>query len=151
MTDIALIWNPALGRADIALAGPDLQTDNGLETAVILSLFTDRLADAADAIPDGSDDPRGWWGDQPLSTAPDTTMDLTGSRLWLLARARQLPETQRQAETYARESLAWMLRDGAAGGIDVVATFPRLGWLSLSITINQAGGSQEFNFAWQAT
>ncbi|WP_235210433.1 phage GP46 family protein [Caballeronia sordidicola] len=35
------------------------------------SLFTDRQARADDVIPDGSDDPRGWWRDtDPLHPIP---------------------------------------------------------------------------------
>ena len=44
MTDIALNWINALGGADIALEGPHLATDDGLRTAVIVSLFTDARA-----------------------------------------------------------------------------------------------------------
>ena len=42
MSDIAIAWNDLGG--DIALDGPDLATDSGLRTAVVLSLFLDGRA-----------------------------------------------------------------------------------------------------------
>ncbi len=148
MNDIALVWDPATGLADLAMSGPDLQMDHGLTTAAIISLFCDRLAEPGDVIPDGTDDPRGWWGDAPLPTASDAQgQDLTGSRLWLLARAKQLPETLRQAESYAREALAWMIEDRVASAIDAAATFPALGQIELDITISEpTGAATPFSF-----
>jgi phage gp46-like protein len=150
MTDIALVWNPATGTADLAMNGPDLQVDNGLTTAVIISLFTDQLADAADDIPDGTADRRGWWGDLPLPNAPTTTKQyLIGSKLWLLDRALQTTETLRRAESYARSALQWMIDDGVMGSVTVAATFPQLGWINLQIDLYQQGSQTTFNFLWQ--
>ena len=71
MIDISLAFNSALFEFDLVLAGTspdrDLQGDDGLFTAVIISLFTDRRANADDPLPDericALPDPRGWWGD----------------------------------------------------------------------------------------
>ena len=156
--DIALIWNPANGRADFAMdaTGTDLLMDDGLQTSVIISLFCDRLADAADTIPDGTADRRGWWGDTPLPNVTDPAggLDLTGSRLWLLARALQVTETLRKAETYAKESLQWMIDDGVAGSVTASAIFPASppNALELTVSINQAGATnQGYTFTWAAT
>jgi phage gp46-like protein len=156
MTDLALIWDPVNGRADFAMnaTGSDLLLDNGLQTAVIISLFCDRLADAADTIPDGTGDRRGWWGDTPAPNASDSPagLDLTGSRLWLLARSLQVTETLRRAESYAREALQWMLDDGVAGSVTAHAVFPAAppNTLELTINIGRDGSSQRFAFAWSA-
>ena len=150
MTDVALVWNPATGTADIAIANGDIVLEHGLQTAVILSLFTDRLAQPGDVIPDGSGDRRGNWNDLPIASAPDrTTPDFQGSRLWLLDRALQTQETLNRAESYALEALAWMKADGVAGDIKVTASYPQLGWITLQIDIFQAGGLTTFNFPWQ--
>lgn len=158
MTDIALVWDPINGRADFAMnaTGTDLLMDDSLQTAVIISLFCDRLADAADVIPDGTTDRRGWWGDTPLpnTTDPSGGLDLTGSRLWLLARSLQVTETLRQAESYATESLQWMIDDGVAGSVTASAIFPTSppNALELTVTINQAGAtSQSYAFTWAAS
>ncbi len=152
MTDIALLWDPVQGIADMALSGPDLQTDSGLRTAVIISLFTDRQAEPGDVIPDGSTDPRGWWGDMPIAASqqdsPPASTDFIGSRLWLLDRALQTNETLRRAESYAQEALAWMTAAGVAGSITAAASFPAIGQIALAISINQAGSLSTFNFAW---
>lgn len=153
MADLALVWNAALGEADLALAGTDLAMDNGLETAVIVSLFTDAPADPGDDIPDGTGDRRGWWGDMPVDAAAQngTTPDVTGSKLWLLARAVLNPETLARAEKYAKDALAWMIRDGVAGKVTATAISPQLGWLTLAIDIYQTGGKSSFSLAWQNT
>ena len=155
MTDIALVWNAAEGIADFAMNGPDLLTDGGLETAVILSLFSDRLAQPGDAIPDGTTDRRGWWGDMPVAaseqdSAPPAT-SIYGSRLWLLDRALATTETLRRAEDYAREALAWMTADGVAGSVTAAASYPQPGTIALSITIGQDGGASTYSYAWAAT
>lgn len=86
-----------------------ISLDGGLETAVAISLFTDRRAD----------DRRGWWGD----SYPDAENDLIGSRLWTLERAGQTVETLRRAQVYAQEALQWMLTDGVAKRVSVTASW----------------------------
>ena len=44
MSDILTTWEPWLLTGDWALDGPDLAIGSDLETSVIISLFTDRLA-----------------------------------------------------------------------------------------------------------
>ncbi len=90
------------------LDGADLAEESGLRTAVIVSLFTDRLAKPTDTIPDGTLDRRGHWSDSYLAERGD----LEGSRLWLLDREKIMPEVLRRAEDYTREALEWMLSDG---------------------------------------
>jgi len=60
--DIALQMGRYAG--DVVVNDSDLERDDGLETSVIISLFTDRRA-AVDQIPPEfpRDDLRGWWGD----------------------------------------------------------------------------------------
>lgn len=153
MTDIALIWDPLLARADVAVAKGDLVADAGLRTAVLISLFSDALARPDDEIPDGTDDRRGWWGDTPVE---GETADPIGSRLWLLARAKRTEETRRRAESYARDALVWMLTDGVAAAVDVSATWAgdREDQLRLVVTIERRSGGrtarEEFSVQWNA-
>ena len=150
MTDLALVWNPETQLADMAVADGDLAVDDGLRTAVIISLLTDKRAPDDAVIPDGSGDRRGWWGDLPLD-APDAPPagDHIGSWLWLLAREKQLPETARRAEAYARDALQWMIDDGVAQRVDALATFPLLGWIKLVITIWRGDSGEIFDLAWR--
>lgn len=99
------------------LDGADLAEEAGLRTAVILSLFTDRLALPTDVIPDGTNDRRGHWSDSYLPERGD----LEGSRLWLLDREKVVPEVLRRAEDYTREALAWMAKDGVVKQVTATA------------------------------
>lgn len=101
--------------ADLSIACSDLAVGNELSTAILLSLFSDRRANDDDVIPDGTD-PRGWWAD-----ALDGQR--IGSRLWLLERARKLPEVLRLAQEYAAEALAWLVADGVVKSAAVQASF----------------------------
>lgn len=118
---------------DLALtpAGHDLATDAGLRAAVVISLFSDRRADADDEIPDGTTDRRGCWQE----SFPAAEGDQLGSRLWLLARAKEVPETLSRAEQYAREALAWLVTDSVAADVGVEAFWARSGVLGLRVAI----------------
>jgi phage gp46-like protein len=135
----------------------DLAGTESLQEAVIVSLFTDRVAALDDQV-DG-DDPRGWWGDMPLNTAnPPAVPDFIGSRLWLLRRAPATADTLNRAHVYIRESLQWMLDDGVAARVDVAAAWRPsvIGLLDIRVTINRtvAGGivpPSIFDLEWSAT
>lgn len=133
MTDIATIWNPDAVSGDWAMRGPALLQDDGLRTAVTISLLTDRQADADDVLPDGTSDRRGWWGDMPLDGSPAT--DFIGSRLWLLTRAKAIEETRQRAIFYAREALEWLIEDGIAAAVTVDAQWNARNFLAMRITI----------------
>lgn len=116
MTDIRHTWSPSLA-GDWLLSGAALDATRDLETAVILSLFTDRRASDSDRLPGGGTDRRGWWGDAARADRP------MGSRLWLLAREKTTPALRVRAEGYVREALDWMIEDGLADRIDVVSEY----------------------------
>ncbi|MFP4904903.1 phage GP46 family protein, partial [Paraburkholderia sp. BR14261] len=63
MSDITTVWNVARMHGDWVLQGPSLQSGEDLQTSVLISLFTDRLALPSDETPDGNR--RGWWADDP--------------------------------------------------------------------------------------
>lgn len=133
--------------ADLALDGAGLATDGGLETAVILSLFTDRRADADDVLPSPGGDARGWWGDV-VPLAPDY---LLGSRLWLLSREKQTTLVLERARVYAAEALAWLVTSGAASSVQVVASNPTMGVLALHIAIDAPqSGAKTYTYQWEA-
>lgn len=126
---------------DLVLNSYDLATEDGLRTAVIISLFTDRSAEADDEIPDGSDDRRGWWS------------DVLGSRLWLLARAKEMPDTLARARAYAIEALQWLIDDDVATAVEVTAEWAQRGVLALGVVITLADRDRfddVFNYALEA-
>jgi phage gp46-like protein len=124
MADVETQWGLSTAPlgGDWALVPPGLAADRDLETAVILSLFTDAAARDDDRPPDGTDDRRGWWGNW---QAPERLE--IGSRLWLLSRETSTDDVRRRAEEYAAEALQWLLDDGVAARVDVGAA-----WLELA-------------------
>jgi phage gp46-like protein len=140
---MALGWNTAAGVGELLL-GPNaaLASEDGLGTAVILSLFTDRRAEPDDELPDGADPlfgRRGWIGDA-LTIGAAPGRDRIGSRLWLLVREKQVEETLRLAEDYAREALEWMVEGGLAAEIEVTAEWVAMGTLGLRVAITPPAG-----------
>lgn len=147
MTDIALRWD--IFAADFAVEANDLATDDGLQTAIILSLFTDRRADDSDALPDGQTDRRGWWGD----AFPTVQGDKIGSRLWLLGREKQMQEVVTRAEEYVREALQWLLDDKVADRVDGTAEITRPGMLGITVKVYRPATDAvqwRFDYTWAA-
>lgn len=134
---------------DLALLGGSLVGDEGLETAVIVSLFTDRRADPGDLLPDNTTDRRGHWAD----AYAETDGDKIGSKLWLLSREKHLPAVARRAETYAAEALQWLLDDGVAATVKVTAEWLAADLLALGVEITRPDGTPltlKFANLWEA-
>lgn len=139
MSDIATIWSST--RGDWQQMGADLKSGNDLSTAVIISLFSDRQANADDVIPDGSGDPRGWWG--------DVGQYMIGSRLWLLERAKRTQQTIALAQGYIEEALQWLIDDGVVAKFDVYVEWTQQHMLGAQVTAYRTDGTtQAMNFGW---
>lgn len=147
MADIRTVWMDFAG--DITVTGPSLVEDDGLETAVVISLFTDRRATEDDVLPGSPDDRRGWFGD----SWPVVDGDLIGSRLWLLHREKQMQSVVSRAREYAAEALQWLIDDGIAKAVNVTAEIVRQGVLGLDIEIVRSGkplAKYRFETFWKA-
>jgi phage gp46-like protein len=142
---------------DWAIVSGDLLTDDGLDTAVAISLWTDRLANADDVLPAGNGDRRGWGGDAYLPPLSGGQPDHIGSRLWLLSRSLQILQTAQLAQTYCQEALQWMVDDGVAAVVNTpLPTFPRRGAMRIVNQIAQlsaAGGTinRQYESLWDMT
>lgn len=146
MTDIALLWNVSHG--DVALGATDLVTDDGLDTAVLLSLFLDRRADADDGV-SIDDDPRGWWGD----TFADDQGDQVGSKFWLLSREKTVPQLLVRIKEYAEQALAWLVDDGVASSVVAQPELIDQGVVGLTVAItrpNQPPFNRQYQYVWSA-
>lgn len=120
-------------RGDLVRDGGNLELDAGLETAVTISLFTDRRAAEGDDVDPGID-PRGWWGDRYLRADGQQL----GSRLWQLRRAKTTRVNVTRAAAWAREALRWLIDDRVAVTVEV--TFERsaaLGVYLLTVKITK--------------
>ena len=132
-----------LGTFDWLVDGASLASDDDVQTAVILSLFTDRRAKDDDELPDARSDRRGWWGD----AYADVDGDQIGSRLWLLARQKRVASTLQRAQQYASEALQWLIDDGVASTVGVQARGLPGDVLDLQIVIERPSGTLRFAFA----
>ncbi len=140
MSDITTVWLGTHG--DWQMAGADLLQGNDLYTNVVNSLFSDRLAEASDVLPDTSGDRRGWWGDEgeeyPL-----------GSRLWLLSRSKLTQKVANAAIDYANEALQWMLNDDVVAAINITTAITLPNMLGMQVALSQENGTTHtFKFAW---
>lgn len=140
MSDISTTWDVQNGRGDWSVTQGALTSGNDLHTAVLISLFTDRRAAPSDVIPDGTSDRRGWWAD--IDT--NGNLDEWGSRLWLLDRSKSPTQAVlNQAVGYCKEALQWLLDDGVAANIDVIAAWNAPNYLAIQVTIFKVDGTRE--------
>ena len=114
--DIALEFNGE--QFDIAIENGDLKKDAGLETAVIISLFTDQRVTAKE-LAELYTDRGGWWGD----AIAEIQGDNIGSKLWLTLQSGKLTnEALDRIENFGRDSLLWMIEDNLCSTVSVSAT-----------------------------
>lgn len=113
--DIRLLFDVNKQYADFMIADRDVDRDAGIETAVMLTLLTDKRAEAGDPLPDGSGYKGGWWGDS-LPVVPDYEM---GTKLWLLQRSKTLSEIPAIAKEYLNDGFKWMIEDGIVKSVEV--------------------------------
>lgn len=113
----------------------DDTSESAWQRAAAISLLTWRRAEADDVLDDV--ERYGWWGD----SFPTVTNDRIGSRLWQLRRRTLTDATARDAEVFARESLAWMLDDGRVSNVAVTVT-RGTDRLNLAVVIGLRDGGQ---------
>ena len=148
--DIQIKWNSTDYKGDFIFDGEgDLSTDKGLETAVIISLFTDRRADGEE-LPPKEKSKRGWWGD----SIADIPNDKIGSKFWLLSREKELQEVAVRARQYTLEALQWLIDTKIANKIEVDSELLGNGMLGLQIRIYRPGKTElteyRYNYNWDA-
>ena len=117
-----LAYDATRGTFDLALTptgGVDAGIGNAgaLEAAVWVSLFTDGLANPGDMTPDLGSDRRGWWADSGRAPA-----DSMGSLIWLHRREKKNEAARIKIENAARDALQWLVDDGVASDVTVVAS-----------------------------
>ncbi|MCO7569362.1 phage GP46 family protein [Pseudomonas chlororaphis] len=142
MSDITTTWIAADSAGDWSISGGALASGDDLASSVLISLFTDRLADDADIPPDGSNDRRGWWGDA------DEEVKI-GSRLWLLDREKLTPAVANTAKIYMEEALQWLIDDQVALAISVATVIAGGSRLNSIITVTHSDGTvTRLNYNW---
>lgn len=142
--DIRFVNYSDLGYADIDLAdgGRDLEPDGGLETAVSISIFTNKREDEETRLPGNINDKGGWWGSEFSEVE-------IGSHLWLLRRARNRNEVLSLSEQYVKQGLQWMVDEGIAESIEVESSFSDEKTLQLNIDISRPRVSETDKFTYR--
>jgi phage gp46-like protein len=115
---------------DLPQVAGRIDTDEGFETAVLISLFTDAPAEDGDYLPN-PELKGGWWGD----SYPDIEGDKMGSRLWIVTKGKLTADANRKAEKYAERALQWMIDDGVAQTVQASSTFLVDGGKKIGITL----------------
>jgi phage gp46-like protein len=140
--DIRVAWSNADMLGDWGLAWGDLETGQDLETACLVSLFTDRLATPDFRPTDGTSDRRGWWAD-PYNEQP------LGSNLWQLERAKKTRATLGQARRWTLDALSWLIDDGIAREVLCNTSWVSPIMLGIAVAIIRPDGSEtRFRFGW---
>jgi phage gp46-like protein len=134
-------------KFDLKVTGGQVQLGADLQTAVYISLFTDRLANEDDPLPD-TDNRRGFWSD---SVSPLLDGVLIGSRLWLLYREKQTAETANRARLYTEEALQWLIDLEIVKKLSVSAEWVKQGVLGLGISLEKPDAKEKYyyEYVWQ--
>lgn len=131
MSDITSVWDNEKATSDWAFGSGDLKTAPAIESAVRVSLFTER----------------GWWGDA-------FTGRQIGSRLHELDRAKKSSAggLLLQARDFAKEALQWLVDDGIAAAIDVKTQYLDRTAIGIEVAVTQPGSAPlkpfRYSYAW---
>ncbi len=146
-SDIRVIFDGVNLTGDLDFVSGQLALEHGLESAIIISIFSDQRSPDDIELPLGETNRRGVWFDG-LGEDSD---DKFGSLFWLLDGEKQTEATRLKAISYVTAALQWLIRDEVARQVDVDAEWLRDGFLALRIAIHRPTGSVErFQVHWRA-
>lgn len=132
------------GIFDIVLQGADFKQAIDLQTAIVISLFSDGRSEIDDATPLS----RGWAGDS-LNQDQES---LTGSRIWLLRNGKLTNQTLTDLEDFAIKATQWIIDNKIATEITATASFLNKaeGRVSLHLAVTEPQGNieREYVFSW---
>lgn len=135
------------GVFDIVIENGDFANEDGLDTNIWVSLFTDARADVSQVlVPENR---RGWMGNL-VSEIPERQL---GGLLWLAEQRRLNQDTLNENIDHVRKSLEWMIIDGIAVEMDVIGQIiPRTG-IAANVTITSKDGvtSNHYIELWRLT
>ena len=127
MTDLLFDFFIEDMNLDLVVKNGEIQGDESLLPAVLVSLFTDARCEKTE-LPKAETSQRGYFGDA-VSSA------VTGSKLWLLNRTKYNNETLIKAKEYAQDALAWLVTDGLAKDVQVETYFKEQKRMALNVSI----------------
>jgi len=122
----------------------DLKADETLETAILISLFSDERV-TEDELPKGQTDRRGYWGD----LYPVEPGDKLGSKLWTLERTKATTSILAAIETRVSEALDWLIEDGVASSVNVEGEIDAYKQMFFTIEISRPSGENDrYSLIW---
>jgi phage gp46-like protein len=150
MGDVRIIWDPTTGTGDLNMLGSALELGHDLETASLLSMFTDGQVDPGDIVFDN--DPQGCWIDTYLpyedATLAAIPNDRLGSKIY---QAFSRPRTQ-DTLNWLRDQIirchSWMITDGVASSVEAQPFFTGPGGIGAVVIITANGVRNVYNYAW---
>ena len=126
--------------ADLVVDSGDLVRDEGLVTAVVVSLLSDGLAPALPDVPLLEQDRRGYWAEQ--------AGDPYGSLLWTLK--KDTAAERARARELVASSLAWLTDQGIASSVEVETSRKAPGSLQIDVVLVR-GLARRWASLWDAT
>jgi phage gp46-like protein len=157
MADLKISYDSLNLDFDLNVLNGDLESDDGLETAVLMSLYTDKRISDDDPILDynNPEDKRGWWGDL---LVPFEEGDEIGSKIWLLSREKTTQDVIVKLQSYIEESLAWLVNDQIVSKAEVEIErqnpLPENNILAFKIKLYKIDGREialNYSYQWDAT
>lgn len=141
-----ILTGPNEGIYDLTVVDGVLESTAGMETAIIVSLFTDDRASVDNvATPQNR---RGWVGN--ILTAPIGRS--LGSVLWVYEQSRITKNILNQVRVAAQESLDWLVEDGIAKSVIVSVQEVRTRGIIININIQTPQGkNQRYSAIWRET
>ncbi len=141
MGDIRIVWDPTTGTGDLNMLGAGLELGHDLETASLISMFTDAQVDPGDIVFDS--DPHGCWidtyaalEDPTLAVIPD---DRIGSKIYQAFARPRTQDTLNWLRDQIIQCHAWMITDGVASAVDAQPLFTGPGGIGAIVTIHAPG------------
>lgn len=129
-----------LTSADAYTPGTGLVSDQDLQTAALISLFTDAEAGPDDVVPDGTGDPRGWWAGS------------IGSKLWLRERSKATLDLPELIRNDIGQALQWLIDDDVVASIAVSAEYRDAKTIAAQVVLRRQDGTQmamQFARVWE--
>ena len=99
---------------DVQIEDGDFILDGGLETAVLISLFSDARVSPDESRDQFNGEIRGFWAEKLIGFN-------LGNKVWLLDRSKLTNNVLRLSEQYNKEALQWMIDEGIAARIETVS------------------------------
>ena len=150
MGDTRIVWDPVTGTGDLNMLGSGLELGHDLETASLISMFTDAQADPGDIVYDT--DPAGAWIDTYAALEDPALLaipnDRMGSKLWQVFARPRTQDTLNWLRNEIIRCHSWMIADGVASAVKADTFFTGPGGIGARVTITANERANVFSYVW---